>query len=63
MRYQGLIRRGRYKLNKVIRIERAADYSNSIYGKTGDFTIDTINKLIEEGKNDARNALEKEYLI
>jgi NTE family protein len=61
MRYQGLS--GRYRLNKVVRIEHTADYSNSIYGKTGDFTISAINKLIGEGKNDARNALENESLM
>lgn len=60
---QGLMRRRRYKLNKVIRIEHAADYSDSIGGQAGDFTIDKINKLIQEGKNDARIALENEYLI
>jgi NTE family protein len=61
MRYQGLS--GRYRLNKVVRIEHTADYSNSIYGKTGDFTISAINKLIGEGNNDARNALENESLM
>ena len=60
---QGLMRSGRYKLNKMIRIEHAADYSDSIGGKAGDFTIETMNKLIQEGKNDARIALENEYLI
>jgi NTE family protein len=62
MNYQDLIERGRYKLSNVVRIERAADYSNSISGKIGDFTSDSIRKLIEEGKSDARSAIEKQYL-
>jgi NTE family protein len=39
-------------LNKVIRIERT-NYINSIYGKTGDLTFETIHKLIKEGECDA----------
>jgi NTE family protein len=58
---QGHLDGVRYKLNKVVRIEPAADYSNSIYGKTGDFTIDTITRLMEKGKDDARNSLEKDF--
>jgi predicted oxidoreductase len=38
-------------LNKVIRIERT-NYINSIYGKTGDLTFETIHKLIKEGEYD-----------
>jgi NTE family protein len=49
--YEDLIR-GRFKLNKVIRIERT-NYINSIYGKTGDLTFETIHKLIKEGECDA----------
>lgn len=49
--YEDLIR-GRFKLNKVIRIERT-NYINSIYGKTGDLTFQTIHKLIKEGECDA----------
>ena len=49
--YEDLIR-GRFKLNKVIRIERT-NYVNSIYGKTGDLTFETIHKLIKEGECDA----------
>ena len=62
MEYQDLIQKSRYKLNNVVRIERAADYSNSISGKIGDFTSNSIRKLMEEGKSDARSALEKQYL-
>jgi predicted acylesterase/phospholipase RssA len=40
------------RLNKVIRIERT-NYINSIYGKTGDLTFETIHKLIKEGECDA----------
>jgi len=39
--------RGGFKLTKLIRIERT-NYINSIYGKTGDLTLQTINKLIKE---------------
>ena len=49
--YEDLIR-GQFKLNKVIRIERT-NYINSIYGKTGDLTFETIHKLIKEGECDA----------
>jgi NTE family protein len=49
--YEDLVR-GRFKLNKVIRIERT-NYINSIYGKTGDLTFETIHKLIKEGECDA----------
>jgi NTE family protein len=49
--YEDLMR-GRFKLNKVIRIERT-NYINSIYGKTGDLTFETIHKLIKEGECDA----------
>ena len=49
--YKDLIR-GRIRLNKVIRIERT-NYINSIYGKTGDLTIETIHKLLIEGECDA----------
>ena len=49
--YQNLINAG-FKLTKVVRIERT-NYINSIYGKTGDLTFETINKLIKEGECDA----------
>lgn len=49
--YEDLIR-GQLKLNKVTRIERT-NYINSIYGKTGDLTFETIHKLIKEGECDA----------
>ena len=51
-KYEDLIK-GRVKLNKVVRIENT-NYINSIYGKTGDFTVDTINNLIKQGEIDAR---------
>jgi NTE family protein len=35
-----------------MRIERT-NYINSIFGKTGDLTLETINKLIKEGQCDA----------
>ena len=49
--YEDLIR-GQFKLNKVTRIERT-NYIDSIYGKTGDLTFETIHKLIKEGEFDA----------
>jgi len=49
--YEDLIR-GQFKLNKITRIERT-NYINSIYGKTGDLTFETIHKLIKEGECDA----------
>ena len=48
-KYENLTKR--FKL-KVIRIERT-NYINSIHGKTGDLTLQTINKLIKEGEIDA----------
>jgi NTE family protein len=54
-RYEDLLK-GRYKLSKVVRIERT-NYTDSIYGKVGDFTAKTIDELIEEGANDANTAL------
>ena len=55
LRYEDLLR-DRFKLIRVLRIERI-DYVGSIYGKTGDFTSCTIDKLINEGEKDTRNAL------
>lgn len=51
--------KGQYNLTKVVRIERADDlnfYTDSIYGKAGDFTAETIDGLIAEGKRDATDA-------
>jgi NTE family protein len=46
--------RKRYKLTKVVRIERA-DYTDAVSNKTGDFSAQTINELIAEGMNHAAN--------
>ena len=46
--------RNQYKLTKVVRIERA-NHTNAVSNKTGDFTSQTINELIDEGMNDAAN--------
>jgi hypothetical protein len=58
-RYDDLLK-GQYKLTKVVRIERTERtndyYADTIYGKGGDFTANTIDGLIEEGKRDATNA-------
>jgi NTE family protein len=55
-KYNDLIK-GRFKLNKVIRIEHES-YTDSISGKNADFTSKTIKDLIAKGKQDARNMLE-----
>lgn len=57
--YDDLLK-GQYKL-KVVRIEMGERsgydyYVDSTSGKTGDFTANTIDGLIEEGKKDATNA-------
>jgi NTE family protein len=51
----------RFKLNKVIRIERS-NYKNNISGKIGDLSLETINKLIKEGEYDAWFSLIKEFV-
>ena len=50
-RYEDLTRFG-FNLTVAMRIERT-NYINSIFGKTGDLTLETINKLIKEGRCDA----------
>ncbi|MDQ3888123.1 MAG: patatin-like phospholipase family protein [Thermoproteota archaeon] len=53
--YDALLQlRNRYKLTKVVRIERA-NYTDAVSNKTGDFSAQTINELIAEGMNDAAN--------
>src|ERR687895_1132430 len=47
----------RFRLTKVIRIENDS-YKDSISGKVGDFTSQSIRNLIEKGKQDARRVLE-----
>ncbi|MCC2648055.1 MAG: Patatin-like phospholipase, partial [Nitrososphaeraceae archaeon] len=54
-KYEDLMK-GRFKLTKVIRIENT-NYTNSISGKDGDFTAQTIEELIKEGEKDATNTL------
>jgi predicted acylesterase/phospholipase RssA len=51
LKYKDLLK-GRFELTKVIRIERT-NYINSIWLKGGDFTSETIKKLIKEGESDA----------
>jgi NTE family protein len=58
--YEDLVR-GRFRLNKVIRIERT-NYINSIYGKTGDLTFETIHKLIIEGEYDTWFSLIQQFI-
>lgn len=50
-RYEDLTRFA-FNLTIAMRIERT-NYINSIFGKAGDLTLETINRLIEEGKCDA----------
>lgn len=40
-------------MEKVVRIELAADDKNDIYGKAFDFSSDTITQLMEKGYSDA----------
>ena len=49
-KYEDLAR-DEFNLNIVMRIERT-NYTNSISLKTGDLTLETINKLIKEGRCD-----------
>jgi NTE family protein len=47
---------GRFNINKIWRIDRAADLED-IFGKTTDFSPTSIKKLIIRGENDARFSL------
>ena len=49
-KYKELIK-GRFELTKIIRIERR-DNLDAIYSKFADFTSETIDELIEQGKKD-----------
>ena len=55
-KYKDLMK-GRFNLNKVLRIEHES-YTDSISGKNADFTSKTIKDLIAKGKQDARSVLE-----
>jgi NTE family protein len=56
-KYKEDLLKGRFRLTKVIRIENES-YKDSISGKVGDFTSQSIRNLIEKGKQDARRVLE-----
>ena len=56
-KYKESLIKGRFRLTKVIRIENES-YNDSISGKVGDFTSQSIRNLIEKGKQDARRVLE-----
>ncbi|HEY6536941.1 MAG TPA: patatin-like phospholipase family protein [Candidatus Nitrosocosmicus sp.] len=58
-KYKDIIKR-RFKI-EVKRIERKDD-DHSVSTQITDFTESTINRLIEEGKKDVRNAFEKGFL-
>lgn len=62
-KYKNLIK-GKFRLNRVVRIERSNDIDTST-GKEADysskstgFTLDTVKKLIEQGQEDALKILE-----
>jgi 3-methyladenine DNA glycosylase Mpg len=52
-KYKDLLN-GRFKLTKVLRIERKND-SYDISNKVADFTRETITQLVEKGELDALN--------
>jgi predicted acylesterase/phospholipase RssA len=56
-KYKDGLLKGRFRLTKVIRIENES-YKDTISGKVGDFTSQSIRNLIEKGKQDARRVLE-----
>jgi NTE family protein len=62
-KYKDLIK-GKFKLTKVVRIERTSDIDTSTgkeadySSKSIDFTYDSIKKLIEQGEEDAHEVLE-----
>ena len=56
--YKDLIK-CQFELTRVMRIEHT-NYTNSISGKTGDFTLETINDLIRQGESDALNSLSRQ---
>ena len=56
-KYKEDLLKGRFRLTKVIRIENES-YKDSISGKVGDFTSQSIRNIIEKGKQDARRVLE-----
>jgi hypothetical protein len=61
-KYKDLIK-GKFKLTKVVRIERSTDFDTrtnkeaDFSSKPTDFTHDTIKKLIEQGEKDALKIL------
>ena len=50
-RYEDLLK-GQFKLTGVFRVERKND-ADDVFGKTADFTLETIKQLIEKGEHDA----------
>ena len=56
-KYKEDLLKGRFRLTKVIRIENDS-YKDSISGKVGDFTSQSIMNLIEKGKQDAQRVLD-----
>jgi len=52
-RYKDLLK-GQFKLTGVFRVERKND-ADDVFGKTADFTLETIKQLIEKGEHDAMN--------
>jgi NTE family protein len=56
-KYKEDLLKGRFRLTKVIRIENDS-YKDSISGKVGDFTSQSVRNLLEKGKQDSRRVLE-----
>ena len=56
-KYKEDLLKGRFRLTKVIRIENDS-YKDSLSGKVGDFTSQSVRNLVEKGKQDARRVLE-----
>jgi len=56
-KYKEDLLKGKFRLTKVIRIENDS-YKDSISGKVGDFTSQSVRNLVEKGKQDARRVLE-----
>jgi NTE family protein len=51
---------GRFSIEEIIRIERKTD-ENTISDKTFDFSVGTIRQLLNDGYNEASNAVQKYF--
>ena len=57
-KYKDLVE-GRFKINKVVYAQRTEKNGDAIYGKAFDFSKETIDKLIEEGRNEGKKCYEE----